>query len=120
MKTAHAKTTRYLPFELVFGRRAISPVDVALGYEGLAEILDPVNFTKTVRQWLQKAIDIAPEKVNKTRDKEAPRFGAKRSPAPIFEEGDLVIEWCAFSGEGLITKLLRPRTGPHKIIRRVL
>lgn len=84
------------PFEIVFGRSAVGPVGVALGYEEFKEMADPANFIETVQQWLQKAREIALKKVNKTLDEEAPRFDAKRPPAPFFEMGDLYLNSVLF------------------------
>lgn len=93
---------------------------MVLGYEGREKIVDPVNFkTKTVQQWLQKVREKAHEKVNKTHDKEATWFDAKRSPAPVFKVGDLILEWRTVSGEGLTTKLVRPWIGPLEVFRQI-
>lgn len=119
MNTSKSETTGYLPFELVYGRLPSNPLDAALGYNGLEELANQTIFTEQVQQWLQKAQKIAIKRVNKTRDKEAPRFEAKRSPAPTYEADDLVLEWKPVSGEGLVTKLLRPWTGPHNILQQV-
>lgn len=91
-------TSDYFPFELVFSRPAMSPADIALVCQGFDEIVDLVNFTATVQQWLQSAGEIAVENVNKSHDKEAPRFDAERLPALIYGPGDLVLKWRPVSG----------------------
>ena len=119
MNTYKSETTGYSPFELVFGRPPVHPVDVAFGYSGFQEFSDPEKYTETVKSWLEKAHEVALAKVNSTHDKEAPRFNAKRSDSLDFEPDDLVLEWRPVSGEGLTTKLLRKWTGPLRVVAKV-
>lgn len=79
MNASESETSSYLPRELVFGRMPIFPVDLALSYDGLEEILDRSQYAEMVSEWLEKARKIAREKSNRTHDKEAPRCNAKRS-----------------------------------------
>lgn len=65
----------------------MSPVDVTVGYESLEEIVDPISFTETAQQGLQKAKEIAFETINKTRDKEAPQFDAQLPPHLVLKQG---------------------------------
>lgn len=49
-----------------------------------------------VQQGLQRVKEIAVEKVNKIHDKEAPKFDAKFSTAPIFKANDPIHKWRPF------------------------
>ena len=77
MNTSKSETTGYSPFQLVYGRLPIQPLDIAMLYDGLQQIADPSDYLKQVVGWLEKAREIAIEKVNKTHDKEAPRYNDK-------------------------------------------
>lgn len=118
MNTHKSDTTGYSPFELVYGKPPIHPLNIAMNYEGYDETKDITKYAASVRGWLLTAREIALEKVNGSYDKHAPRFNANQSDALTFEPGALVLEWKPTSGKGLSTKLLRKWNGPLRVICR--
>jgi hypothetical protein len=92
LNTMKNETTGYSAFELVFGRTPVSPLDVTIGLDGLTEMSEPSAYSMATADWLEKAREVAREKVNKTHDKEVPQFNAKRSDRS-FEVGDPVLKW---------------------------
>ena len=91
MNTSKSETTGFMPFELVYGREPVQPINV-IGYDGHEKIQDLAKYLWYIRNWVVNAKEVALEKVNKSHDKEAPRYNAKRSLLE-FDKGDLVLEW---------------------------
>jgi transposase InsO family protein len=117
VNAAKSDTTNYSPFELVYGRPPLHPLDLALNFSGFEEIAESNTYAATVADWLKTAREIALEKVNGTHDITAPRFNEKRADVE-FKEGDLVLEWRPITAEGLTTKLLRKWTGPLRVLKQ--
>ncbi|OWA55258.1 putative Transposon Ty3-I Gag-Pol polyprotein [Hypsibius exemplaris] len=92
LNTCKQETTKFSPFELVYGRVPVFPIDVALGNEGLEQMADLDEYAEATQEWLAKAREIVQERVNATHDKEAPYFNAKHREV-FFSVGDLVLLW---------------------------
>ena len=75
--------------------------------------------TRLYQTWVEGAREFALEKVNKTHDKEAPRFNAKRSEID-FQPGDLVLEWSPATKPGLVSKLCRKWRGPLVVLAELI
>ena len=106
MNTMKQETTGYSPFELVFGRPPLQPIDVALNFEGFEEVEKPSEYAGMVYNWLKAARQVALERVNKTHDAKAHGYNEKRREIEYLP-GELVLEWKPVGEEGLATKLLR-------------
>jgi hypothetical protein len=118
INTMRNQTTGYSAFELVYGRAPVQPMDMAIGYDGFNEITDPSEYTSSIKEWLEKARQVALENVNKTHDKEAPRYNAKRQNIS-FEPNDSVLEKFPVYEKGLATKLLSKFKGPLRILKKL-
>ena len=118
MNTAKNETTGYTPFQLVFGRDPLQPLDLALSYEGGENVDSLSEYAESVRDWLDHAREIAKIKVNETHQKEAPRFNFKRDEAS-YNADDLVLLWKPLHVEGLHNKLVKKWCGPFKILRKI-
>ena len=91
MNTSRSETTGYAPFQLVYGRDPVQPLDFAIDYNVGEEVQDPAKYMAYIRDWLTSAREVAVEKVNRTYIKEANRYNSKRKPVE-FDVGDLVLE----------------------------
>lgn len=103
MNTTRNETTEYAPFQLVFGRDPVQPVDLALSFEGDDKIKNLDEYAESIRRWLEQAREISKIKVNETFRKEALRFIARRS-GHEFVAGDLVLQWRPLYEERLHNK----------------
>jgi hypothetical protein len=111
------ETTGYSAFELVFGRTPVSPLDVTIGLDGLTEMSEPSAYSMATADWLEKAREVAREKVNKTHDKEVPQFNAKRSDRS-FEVGDPVLKWKPVSSPCPANKVVKKWTGLYATVAK--
>ncbi|OQV13208.1 hypothetical protein BV898_12532 [Hypsibius exemplaris] len=83
------ETTKFSPFELVYGQVPVFPIDVALGNEVSEQMADIDDYIETTQEWLTRAKEIVQERVNATHNKGAPYFNAKHGEVS-FSVGDLV------------------------------
>ena len=117
VNTMRNETTGFSAFQLVYGRVPLSPLDAMMGYDGLREIQTPSEYAMETQEWLEKAREIAQEKVNSSHDKEAPRFNAKRSDQS-YQVGDLVLRWRPVQSLGLANKLVPKYSGPFEVLSK--
>lgn len=89
MNTTRNDRTGFTPFQLVFGRDPVQPMNLALSFVGCEKIEDFTEYAESVRFWLEKARKVSNLKVNETYSNEAPTFNVKRGDQD-FESGDLV------------------------------
>lgn len=106
INTTRNETTGYTPFQLVFGRDPVQPIDLALSFESADKVADFNEYAENVRVWLKKAREISKLKANKTYSNQAPRFNVKRSNQE-FGTGDRVVRWRPLYKEGLQNNLLK-------------
>ena len=124
INTAKQETTKYTPFELVYGRTFMSPQDQELGYSGLDLVEDPTEYITRVQGWINKAREAAKISINTTHIKEANRYNARHANIS-YNPGDKVWLWSPpgqrhlgkASAAGLTTKLLFNWHGPWTIVR---
>ena len=127
--TSTSSTTLYSPFQLVYSREPIYPLDVALGYDGHDFVEDPEEYHNLQGEWLDSIRELAKQRSNLSQDREAPRYNAVHKDAE-FANGDLVLLKGPpkYSQEklrgttqekGLTTKLLHIWHGPWRVIARL-
>lgn len=81
-------TTGYSPYELMFGRQAMLPVDLILGFKPPHESCEThSNYVQTLCQRLQESYALAAENSKKSGERNKHRFDAKVRAAAL-AEGD--------------------------------
>lgn len=113
--TAVQETTRFTPFELVFGRPVTTTLDAMLPVDnGMitgTEIDD-------IKQKAEEARQLARFRIRKQQETDARQYNLRRRLVE-YRPGDLVWVWTPIRRRGLSEKLLRRYFGPYKVIRRV-
>ena len=128
INTSKQETTKLSPFELLYGRPAILPQDLVLSFDGFESIDSCNEYVRQVHSWLNKAREIAKNRVSSTYIKESNRFNGKRIHLR-FNVGDFVYLWSPPSQHhvvgrsarkpNLTTKLLYSWHGPWNVVRKV-
>ena len=111
------ETTGFSPFQLVFGREPLQPMDSVLGYNQFETNDITGDYALNVKSFLENARELAIEKINSRHQNDAPRFNERRSEL-TFKEGDLVLEKRPVGEAGLTTKLLSPWIGPLRVLQQ--
>lgn len=83
LNTAKWGTTRYSPFELVYGRQPVNPIDASVHLSGFDVEEDPTKYANLMNQWLQEATKIANIIVNRNFEKEASYVSIPTVDQPI-------------------------------------
>lgn len=91
LNTMRQEMTGYTPFELVYGRKAVTSLDLGMSFDGLETVKDPCEYAGLVFQWLKTARDVALANINSSHDVTAPRFNNKRVENE-FQPGNFVLE----------------------------
>lgn len=109
MNTIRQETTKYTALDLVQGRQPISPLDLALSFEGWQEIQSPSDYLTLATNWLETARQVALEKVEWSFDEKVlvPTLIVEKSYYP----SQLVLEW----RPGLATKFPKTWKGPYVV-----
>ena len=114
INTSKQETTRFTPFELLYGRPAVFPQDYAVGFNGFANVDEHTEWVNRLHSWLQEAREIAKARVNSTYLKVANRHNEKHADVR-YKVRDLVWLWVPpgqrrlgrkTNGMGLTTKFL--------------
>ena len=59
MNTSKNETTKFSPFELVYGRTPVQPLDLEAGQDPFEQIHGPSEYAQRIEDWLAKARKIA-------------------------------------------------------------
>ena len=106
------------PYYLMYGRSPRLPTDVIfdtpqLIYENLSD------YSKQLAHRLRLAHAAAAKLNEDRRDEAFIRFAAKRGKRMAFEEGDKVWLYCPHKKKGTNYKLVRPWTGPYRVVAKL-
>jgi hypothetical protein len=106
------------PYYLMYGRNPRLPTDVIfdtpqLIYENLSD------YAKQLVHRLRSAHAAAAKLNEERRDEVLARSNAKRGRRLSFEEGDKVWLYCPHKKRGAGYKLVRPWTGPYRVLAKV-
>ena len=113
--TSFNKTMHETPFFLMFGRQARLPVDVILGIPHVGSSSDTEMFTKTTRENLQTAYELARQNLSERAAKQA-AHNDKLPQFPVFQPGQRVLLYKPYhDSDGPNPKLLLPWRGPYTI-----
>lgn len=102
INTMKQETTGYTAFELVHGRTAVNPIDIARTFAGWFETVDASDYASTIQRWLKGARQVALEKVNRSYDDQAQ---GSTSTAEIRHLNQLNWFW---SGNQLVNQARQP------------
>lgn len=113
--TAMQETTRFTPFELVFGRQVTTTLDAMLPVDnGVLTGTEIDDFTERA----EEARQLARFRIRKRQEMDARQYNQGRRNVEYLP-GDLVWVWTPIRRRGLSEKLLRRYFGPYKVIRRI-
>ena len=113
--TSIHSTTGYLPFFLMFGRRARIPVDV-LCETGLSDIQSVDNYVTQQCRILEDAYKKVRCMMGSKQDRQKELYNQARHGEP-FQCGDLVMLHSPVVPQGRSKKLHFPWDGPYKIVK---
>ena len=109
--------TGYLPFFLMFGRKARLPTDIMYG-TGQADNFSVDRFINDVSVVLENAYQHVRNTMGFKQDCQKELYDCKRY-GEFYQAGDLVWLHTPVVPRGVCQKLHRPWTGPYKIIKRL-
>ena len=127
INTTKQESTKFSPYEILFGHPPINPVDHALGFDGFAVELEINPYVTQLRNWITTAHEIIKTRLNKLHDQNAIYFNNKRDDIS-YEVGDLVLlrtppDQSDLQGKdpmtGLTTKLLFTYNGPWRVDEKI-
>lgn len=113
--TAVQETTRFTPFELVYGRHVTTPLDAMLPLD------NGTTRSDTAEDIVQKAEDarqLARNRICDQQSVDVRRYNSRRRHIQ-YEPGDTVWVWTPVRRQGLSEKLLRRYFGPYRIVQRL-
>ena len=114
INTAKQATTKISPFELLYGRTARTPIELAFPWPPDQPERKEVFFKKVWR-WRKTARNLIIRQQKKSKS----YVDLYRSPDPTFQRGELVVIYKNRRGKGRTKKLLPRAQGPYQIQKRV-
>jgi len=117
-RTAMQESTRYAPFELLYGRQPRLPLEAML--EGTPERFDdePDKYHAKVQKYLEHAHQAARSAIEVAQDRQERHYDEHHRRVQ-YDIGDLVMIHQPKRREGRIKKLQRPWRGPFQICGKV-
>ena len=114
INSAKQSTTQKSPFELVYGRPAVTPDEVLFPWVP-REVETEEDFMRKVAKWrkVARSLILSQQKKSKTL---ADRY---RNPDPIFKLGDLVLVARRRVHVGKTKKFVCRSVGPYQVVKRV-
>lgn len=113
--TAVQETTRFTPFELVYGRQVTTTLDAMLPVDN-SDTTDENIENLTERA--EEARQLARIRIRTQQGIDARRYNMGRRNVE-YQPGDLVWVWTPVRRRGLSEKLLRRYFGPYKVLSRL-
>lgn len=113
--TAVQETTRKTPFELVFGRAVVTPLDAMLPVDHISE--NDCDSTEYIQR-AEEARQLARYRIQQQQRADAHRYNLRRRDVQ-YAPGDRVWVWTPIRLRGRSEKLLRRYFGPYRVLRRV-
>ncbi|RWR98598.1 integrase core domain protein-like protein, partial [Dinothrombium tinctorium] len=114
--SVHA-VTGFTPFELIFGRPAVSPQDIVMQNRTLG-VDDPNDYYNLIKSWSQIAIESVKQAIESEQNLYTFRTNLRRRESK-FNEGDLVLIYTPFRKKGKAEKLLSRFVGPFRLIKQI-
>ena len=114
--TSVQATTGYLPFYLMFGRKARLPVDIMFPTETPATNVSYGEYAKAMRETMEKAFHTFREHVGDKQERQKEFYDQKCHGKP-FQTGDLVYLHSPVVPRGQAKKLHHPWTGPWRVLK---
>jgi len=118
--TARQESMGVSPFENLYGRQAIIPIDLQLGADPnqlATEEEASMDYADRVKKRLNEARQIVKTRMNKAQNKQKLAYDAKHRGLE-FKAGDLVLIYKPFRKVGKSEKLLHRWLGPFRVIRK--
>lgn len=113
--TAVQETTRFTPFELVYGRQVTTPLDAMLPVDNSSIMDDDIE---DMTQKAEEARQLARYRIRRQQATDARRYNMGRRHVE-YQPGDYVWVWTPVRRRGLSEKLLRRYFGPYKVLSRL-
>jgi hypothetical protein len=113
-RSAEHSTTKFSPFELLYGRRPTMPVDLAFHMAPL-EYMDEATYADYLPKFLKSAWDTATTNVNQAQAYYQQRYDQNAYPHP-FKSGDRLLIHTPQPRKGISPKLQRLWIGPYEVL----
>lgn len=113
--TPHA-STGFTPFQLLFGREPVLPVDRLFEIDNTESVLEPGDFVQRHREQLRQTYKIAKHNLEKEAEKRANRHDSKRMLSPI-SPGALVYIKNRVIGRNKIQSYWNPV--PYRVLQKL-
>lgn len=109
------KSTQYSPFELLFGRKPILPIDRILNHDSSRYTIDLDDYYLDLKDHLNKSFNLARLNILKSQDFQANQYN-KKVFHPEVLVGSMVMLHEPHTPKGKVYKLRRPWSGPYPVI----
>ena len=112
--TAYNKTLEETPHFFMFGRRALSPVDITLGVPCTSGSETRLNYSRRTVENLQLAYEIARRNLQERADKQSE--SNEKLSIPQYQPGDQVLVHRPYTvADGPNPKIISPWRGPYTV-----
>lgn len=109
------ESTKYSPFELIYGRKPMLPIDAVLNYEKPVYLIDTIDYADQVKMHFTTALTIIQKTISDAQKKYSKSYD-KKATDTTYKVGDMILKDVRYGKRGLTAKLLPTFEGPYEVI----